>query len=202
MVIKPRLTISLLVSTLFSIFADLQIRVRRSLDAAQESKKMQKADYEQRRAEKDAIIKTLTNRLEHELAPKAHDGTNMGTPTSQTPIGKKKVIPNSRVSTGKKKGGQPGHKRHILEAPTDDEIDVVAAHELGAEECCPKCCGQDYRKGLIAAEEEAFSDTYTVCFESHLNAILVTGALFCASNYHAPNSCICSKTVYLYIQSC
>jgi hypothetical protein len=118
--------------------------LRRSLDKARESKRIQKTDYEQRLAEKDAIIKELTNRLEHELALKAHDGTNTGIPTSQTPIGKNKIIPNSRVVTGKKKGGQPGHKRHVLEAPSDDEIDVVAIHELGAEECCPKCYGQNY----------------------------------------------------------
>ena len=126
--------------------------LRQSLVVARESRKTQKADYEQRLAEKDAIIKTLTNQLEHELALKAHDGTNTGTPTSQTPIGKRKVIPNSRVSTGKKKGGQPGHERHVLEAPPDDEIDVVTAHELGAEECCPKCCGQDY---AFTGEREA-----------------------------------------------
>jgi hypothetical protein len=122
------------------------------LEKARESRKAQKADYEQRLAEKDAIIKTLTNRLEHELALKAHDGTNTGTPTSQTPIGKRKVIPNSRVSTGKKKGGQPGHERHVLEAPSDDEIDVVTAHELSAQDCCPKCCGQDY---AFTGEREA-----------------------------------------------
>ena len=90
-----------------------------------------------------AIIKTLTNRLEHELALKEHDGTNTGIPTSQTPIGKRKVIPNSRVSTGKKKGGQPGHERHVLEVPFDDKIDVVTAHELGAEDCCPRCQEQN-----------------------------------------------------------
>ena len=118
--------------------------LRRSLEKARESKKTQKADYEQRLAEKDAIIKTLTNRLEHELALKAHDGTNTGIPTSQTPIGKRKIIPNSRICTGRKKGGQPGHERHVLEAPSDDEIDVVTAHELGAEDSCPKCFGQDY----------------------------------------------------------
>ena len=126
--------------------------LRQSLDKARESKKTQKADYEKRLAEKDATIKALTNRLEHELALKAHDGTNTGVPTSQTPIGKRKAIPNSRASTGKKKGGQPGHKRHVLEAPSDDEIDVVAAHELGTEDCCPKCGGQDHR---FTGEREA-----------------------------------------------
>jgi hypothetical protein len=118
--------------------------LRRSLVEARASKEKQKADYEQRLSEKDAVIKELTNRLEHELALKAHDSTNTGIPTSQTPVGKKKVIPNSRISTGKKKGGQPGHERHVLEAPGDDEIDVVTAHELGAEDHCPRCHRQSY----------------------------------------------------------
>ena len=126
--------------------------LRRSLDKARESRKTQKTDYEQLLAEKDAIIKELTNRLEHELALKAHDGTNTGTPTSQTPIGKKKLIPNSRVVTGKKKGGQPGHKRHVLEAPADDDIDIVIAHEPGTEDCCPKCRSQNH---AFTGESEA-----------------------------------------------
>lgn len=33
------------------------------------------------------------------------DGTNAGIPTSQTPINKKKVIPNSRQKSNKSKGG-------------------------------------------------------------------------------------------------
>jgi hypothetical protein len=105
---------------------------------------VQKADYVLILAEKDVIIKELTNRLGHELALKAHDGTNTGIPTSQTPIGKKKIIPNSRIITGKKKGGQPGHKRHVLEAPADDDIDVVIAHEPDTEDCCPKCRGPNH----------------------------------------------------------
>ncbi len=72
--------------------------------------------------EKAAVIKELKNRLEHELAIKGHDGTNTGTPTSQTPLHQKKIIPNSRRSTRKKKGGQPGHERHVKKAPPDWEI--------------------------------------------------------------------------------
>lgn len=37
------------------------------------------------------------------------DGTNAGIPTSQTPINKKKIIPNSRTKSNKKIGGQNGH---------------------------------------------------------------------------------------------
>lgn len=96
-----------------------QIRdLRRSLKAMQKAKEIQKAVYEEQLAEKEAVIKELKNRLEHELALKCHDGTNTGTPTSQTPIGKKKVIPNFRGSTGKKKGGQPGHERHMMGIPS------------------------------------------------------------------------------------
>lgn len=118
--------------------------LRRSLDKMQKAKDSQEAAYEEQLAEKDAIIKELKNRLEHELALKGHDGTNTGTPTSQTPVNKKKVIPNSRRSTGKKKGGQPGHARHMMEVPSDDEIDETVVHELKEDECCPRCGGIYY----------------------------------------------------------
>lgn len=113
--------------------------LRRSLKAAQEAKKSQKAAYEGLLAEKDAVIKELKNRLEHELALKGHDSTNVGIPTSQTPINKKKAIPNSRRSTGKKKGGQPGHEKASLKAPDESDITGVAGHPLQDDECCPKC---------------------------------------------------------------
>ena len=67
-----------------------------------------------------------------------NDGTNSGLPTSQMPIVKKKVVPNSRVKTGKKKGGQVGHKKHALSPLSDDEIDETVDHTL---EACPKCVG-------------------------------------------------------------
>ena len=34
------------------------------------------------------------------------NGTNSGIPTSQTPLNKKKIIPNTRVKSNKKIGGQ------------------------------------------------------------------------------------------------
>lgn len=118
--------------------------LRRSLNQMREARDSQAAMYEEQLAEKDAIIKELRNRLEHELALKGHDGTNTGIPTSQTPVNKKKVIPNSRRSTGKKKGGQPGHEHHRMEIPPDDGIDETVAHEMKEGECCPGCGGQDY----------------------------------------------------------
>lgn len=118
--------------------------LRHSLKAAQKSKDKQQADYEEALAQKDAVIKELENRLAHELALKNHDGTNTGTPTSQTPIGKKKVIPNSRRNTGKKKGGQPGHEKHILTPPEDSSVTETVEHGGGSGFACPDCGSENF----------------------------------------------------------
>lgn len=105
----------------------------------------QKAEFEGIMAEKDAIIKELKNRLAHAEALNAHDGTNTGTPTSQTPPGKDKVIPNSRRSSGKPKGGQTGHKKHSLNAPEQADVTEIIVHGDGEEGFgCPKCSGTNY----------------------------------------------------------
>lgn len=83
--------------------------------------------------------RALSNEVARLTAILNNDGTNTGTPTSQTPIGKKKVIPNSREKTTRSKGGQPGHKRHTLEAIPEEEITDVQEHVL---EACPYCGGE------------------------------------------------------------
>ena len=67
------------------------------------------------------------------------DGTNSGIPTSKTPVGKNKLIPNSREKTGLKKGGQPGHTQHTLASVPDDEVTDTEDHPLGS---CPYCGGE------------------------------------------------------------
>lgn len=52
-----------------------------------------------------------------------NDSSNSGIPTSRTPIGKKKKIPNTRKKTGRKKGGQKGHPCNQLAKFDDDQID-------------------------------------------------------------------------------
>lgn len=103
------------------------------------SKDSDKKQYEESLAEKDAIIKELQNRLAHAEALLNHDGSNTGTPTSQTPINKNKVIPNSRRSSGKPKGGQIGHPKASLDVPDESEITDTVEHHLQDNECCPKC---------------------------------------------------------------
>jgi len=76
-----------------------------ALKRSEKSKEKMRLDYQEQLAEKDAVIKELENCPAHELALKGHDGTNTGIPTPQTPIGKKKAIPNSRRNTAGKKAG-------------------------------------------------------------------------------------------------
>ena len=86
----------------------------------------------------DARIKALSDEVARLTALLNRDGTNTGTPTSKTPINKKKVIPNSREKTDRSKGGQPGHPKHSMEAFSEDEITDTIQHELDA---CPYCGG-------------------------------------------------------------
>ena len=88
--------------------------------------------------EADAKIKALSDEVARLTALLNRDGTNTGTPTSKTPLTKKKVIPNSREKTGKPKGGQPGHPKHSMEAFSEEEITEVVMHEMTV---CPECGG-------------------------------------------------------------
>ena len=89
--------------------------------------------------ELNARISILEEALAKELSKSVIDSTNSSLPTSQTPIGHKKYIPNSRVKTGRNKGAQPGHVKHKLVPLQDDEIGIVEDHELC---CCPDCGGK------------------------------------------------------------
>ena len=97
------------------------------------------AERDEMLVQKNAAIIALTNKLEHITALRERNSTNTSMPTSQTPIGKKKHIPNTRRSTGKSKGGQPGHVKHILEKLPDDEITDTVIHCVEEDDCCPNC---------------------------------------------------------------
>lgn len=102
-------------------------------------------EYEDKLYQKDCVIAELQNKLAHAHALLSQDGTNAGIPTSRTPCSKKKRIPNTREKTGKKKGGQPGHEKHVLAAPSDGEITDTVIHGSGDEGfLCPACDGEHY----------------------------------------------------------
>ena len=124
-----------------------------------ELKKM-KDFYDDQIAKKDAIIKGLTDKYVHCLAVKAHDGTNTGISTSATPIGGKKVIPNSRRSTGKKRGGQPGHAKHFLQPFKQQDITETFTHS--PEGVCVSCSGQLIYNGETVTKDEYDVEIRTV----------------------------------------
>lgn len=102
-------------------------------------------EYDEQIHEKDCMINELKNKLAHAEALLGRDSTNTGMPTSQTPADKKKHIPNARVRTGKKKGGQPGHEKHVLKGPEESEVTDIVAHGGGGDGfLCPECGGDSY----------------------------------------------------------
>lgn len=117
--------------------------LRSSVKNLKRTSESDKKRFKETLAEKDAVIKELQNRLAHAEALLDHDGSNTGMPTSQTPINKNKVIPNSRRSCGKPKGGQVGHEKSALEAPDESEVTDIIEHPLQDDECCPKCGAVD-----------------------------------------------------------
>lgn len=72
-----------------------------------------------------------------------NDGTNSGIPTSMTPIGKKKVIPNFAKKTGEKIGRKEGHKKDKLESVSEDKINNHIEYDM---ESCPNCNNKDIEK--------------------------------------------------------
>lgn len=123
--------------------ADVAEDEQKRLEKVKEKKDAEITDKEnQIEALKQEIIQ-LTKKLEisetekkQYLAKLNIDGTNAGIPTSQTPINKKKIIPNTRVKSGKSVGGQEGHEKHCLERFTDEEINE---HEDVILKECPSC---------------------------------------------------------------
>ena len=86
--------------------------------------------------DKDQQIDSLKREVAKLTAVLNNNASNSGIPTSKTPIGKLKHIPNSRVKSDKKIGGQKGHKKHKLKRFEDDEI---TEHVSVTPKHCPKC---------------------------------------------------------------
>lgn len=89
-------------------------------------------------AEAEDKVKALSDEVARLSAILNNDGTNSGTPTSRTPLNKKKHVPNSREKTGNSRGGQPGHKKASLEQFSEDEVTEHVEHTVDA---CPHCGG-------------------------------------------------------------
>lgn len=108
------------------------------------------SEYEKRLDEKDKEIDALKKEIIRLNGLLGLDSNNSSVPTSKTPIRKNKRIPNSRKSSNKNIGGQPGHSKSKLTAFSDDEITEHEEHSL---EKCPECGGD-----LIKLPEETTKD--------------------------------------------
>ena len=84
-------------------------------------------------------IKRLKKEIERLKAIVNLDGTTSGIPTSMTPIGKKKVVPNFAKNTGGKIGREYGHKKDKLEPVSEEKINEHIKHELNQCPNCDKC---------------------------------------------------------------
>lgn len=97
-------------------------------------------EIETLRKDKDKQIEALKKELAKLQSKLDNDSTNSGLPTSKTPIGKTKYIPNTREKTGKSKGGQQGHLKHKLvpfkEEEITERVEILPTH-------CPNCQSED-----------------------------------------------------------
>lgn len=112
-----------------------------------------KKKYQPLLDEKDKLLVEKDKEIARLKALLNIDGTTAGIPTSQTPINKKKVIPNNRVKSNKNKGGQVGHTKHKLEKFKEEEINDNVNYEL---EKCPCCDGTLEEIGEICKDELSY----------------------------------------------
>ena len=75
-------------------------------------------------------IRSLKDEVARLRSLLGRNGSEAGIPTSKTPVSQKKIIPNSRTASGRKKGGQPGHKKCSMAPFSDDEITWIMRSAL------------------------------------------------------------------------
>ncbi len=107
------------------------------------------------------------------------DGTNHGIPTSQTPINKAKVIPNTREKSNLSKGGQKGHSKYKLEKFKDEEITECIEHKV---ENCP-CCNSSsiITTGEIKEKDEL---DYKIVVEKKRHKFIEYKCQECGKKFH------------------
>lgn len=144
----------------------------KTLSKNEEKANKEKIALEEQIKEKDyeiARLKALLNM----------DGTNHGIPTSQTPIHKEKVIPNTREKSNKPKGGQIGHKKHRLEKFEDAEVTQNIEHKM---EKCP-CCNSSTIKETGEIKEKDELD-YKIVVEKKRHKFIEYECTECGKKFH------------------
>lgn len=148
---------------------DKQIKTLEKKNNQMELENQQLADANKQLVYEIARLKSLLNM----------DGTNHGIPTSQTPIHKEKVIPNTREKTNKSKGGQIGHKKHKLEKFEDDEVTQYIEHDLKS---CP-CCNSSAIETTGEVQEKDELD-YKIVVEKKRHRFIEYECTKCGKKFH------------------
>lgn len=108
------------------------------------------------------------------------DSSNSGISTGKTPINKNKRVPNSRKKSGKKKGGQNGHKKASLESFEEIEITDHEEHTLDS---CPNCGGTTEKCAEEVTKDETDYEVVVVKRRHHYPMYRCTK---CGKMFHAP----------------
>lgn len=93
----------------------------------------------------------LSHKIAHLESLLNINSDNSGIPTSLTPPGKDKRVPNTREKTGKPLGGQKGRKKSTLEKFEDDEVTDNVEHEV---KTCEFCGGEFIDLGTYVSKDE------------------------------------------------
>ena len=155
----------------------------RALVAEDAERRLKKVEQKQnvKIDEMNNEIKRLKREIERLKALTNLDGTTSGIPTSMTPIGKKKVIPNFAKNTGGKIGRSKGHKKDKLEPVSEEKINEHIKHELDKCPHCDKCelipTGEMIRKQV---------KDYKIIVDYVENEFIVYKCSCCGKIVHAP----------------
>ena len=137
--------------------------------------------YKKDLKEKDKEIEALKKKIAQMQSVMDNDSTNSGLPTSKTAIGKKKYIPNTREKTGKKIGGQAGHKKHKLVAFNDEEVtetlDIIPTE-------CTKCHSKEIEILKTSVDKQELD--YEVKVIKRKNRFVNCRCKNCNHTFHAP----------------
>ncbi len=130
--------------------------------------------------DKDAQIEALKRQISKMQSIMDNDSTNSGLPTSKTPIGKQKYIPNTREKTDKNKGGQKGHKKSKLVPFKKEEATEIL--EIIPTEC--KYCHSKNLERLETGIDKEELD-YEVVLIKRINNFVNCKCKDCGKEFHA-----------------
>ena len=130
--------------------------------------------------DRDKQIEALKMKIAKMQSIIDNDSTNSGLPTSKTPVGKKKYIPNTREKTGNHIGAQKGHPKHKLmpfsSEEINEEIEIIPIE-------CKKCHSHNLEQLDTSIDKQELD--YTVKVIKRNNKFINCKCQDCGNLFHA-----------------